>query len=632
MAKETYNVDDILSEVKRHREQERARLEQEQGKSSAPKSDVPHAGEVKPQTTAQPKPQKAAQAAKPVHQEVRKAQGTTSVSEIKKSEPKPAEKKPAEKINRQKPVSKAQESKPATKAQEQKPAERPQEKKRAEKIQNEQPQKKAQAPAKTAEVRKAAPSQAVPKAEKKAAHTPKEEAPMSVTEQIEVPPLEPVNFNRQPSKEERDDMIDLFSVGNGKDDLQTQEKGKKKKNKKNKKNKKDKDGNTKWRSTKQGKIVLSIISVLLVLIIAAAVFGICYFNGLLGKFTDDTDDYQKTETSYNGMDFLKENFPAIEEMSASEATTYKEYLKSWYKNGDPVSSTHVKNIMLIGEDTREEEISDTSRADSAIIASVNIDTGKITLTSVLRDLYVYYEVDGEGQYGKINEAASKGGMEEYIRTVERYYKVQIDNYAVVNFASFPKIIDSLGGVEVEIEDREINEINSHPARYGNVVINKTYDGTEGVMTLDGEQALAFCRIRKIDSDNARSDRQKTVLLALFNKMKGASKTELLKVVNDLVGYVYTGYSKKELVSLATYALSNGWLNYETQTINVPTTENAKGGNFLIGQSYVTPCSSNEGLWLWKSDIPEDAYQLQMLIYGKSNITLAENRCNYCELL
>lgn len=631
MAKETYNVDDILSEVKRHREQEMARQEQENRKSSAPKSaaQAPSA-EVNNPASAQPKPQKEAQAKSPVHQQLRTAKETTSVSEINRSVQKPQEKKPAEKIKEQKPARKAQESKVSNKVQEQKPAEKPQEKKNAEKIREARPQKKADAPVQAASERKAAVSSqaAAPKAEKKSVPVPapKEEAPMSVTEQIEIPPLEPARFDHKPSKEEQDAMIDLFSVG-GHEDL-PEENGRKKK----RKNKKKKDGDVKWRSTKQGKIVLSVISVLLVLIIGAAIFGICYFNGLLGKFTDDTDDYKKTETSYHGMDFLKENFPAIEEMPASEATTYKEYLKSWYKNGDPVSSTHVKNIMLIGEDTREEEISDTSRADSAIIASVNIDTGKITLTSVLRDLYVYYEIDGEGQYGKINEAASRGGMEEYIRTVERYYKVQIDNYAVVNFASFPKIIDSLGGVEVEIEDREINEINSHPARYGNVVIEKTYDGTEGVMTLDGKQALAFCRIRKIDSDNARSDRQKTVLLALFNKMKGASKTELLKVVNDLVGYVYTGYSKKELVSLATYALSNGWLNYETQTINVPTTENAKGGNFLVGQTYITPCSSSQGLWLWKSDIPEDAYQLQKLIYGKSNITLAENRCNYCELL
>ena len=209
--------------------------------------------------------------------------------------------------------------------------------------------------------------------------------------------------------------------------------------------------------------------------------------------------------------------------------------------------------------------------------------------------------------------------------------IQIDNYAVVNFASFPKIIDSLGGVTITITDREINEINNHPKRYGNVYIEKSYEGTEGKQKLNGKQALAYCRIRKIDTDNARADRQKTVLLQVFKKMKGSSTTELLKVVNDLVGYVYTGYSKKELLSLATYALSNGWMNYETQTFSVPTPDHARGGTYLIGPTQLTPSRSG-GLWLWKSDIPQDAYDLQMKIYGKSNIKLAENRCDYCNLL
>ncbi len=431
----------------------------------------------------------------------------------------------------------------------------------------------------------------------------------------------------EPETPATDEMIDLFSLSGKHEELPAET------GKKNKKSKKQKGPDaTPWRKTKKGKISIAIIVVLVVLIAAGGIFAACYLNGLLGKFTDDTEDYQKTDTSYHGMDFLKENFPEITEPSASDATTYKEYLKNWYKNGDPVSSTHVKNILLIGEDTREEEISDTSRADSAIIASVNIDTGKITLTSVLRDLYVYFEVDGEGQYDKINGAASRGGMKEYINTVERYYKIQIDNYAVVNFASFPKIIDSLGGVTITITDREINEINNHPKRYGNVYIEKSYEGTEGKQKLSGKQALAYCRIRKIDTDNARADRQKTVLLQVFKKMKGSSSTELLKVVNDLVGYVYTGYSKKELVSLATYAFSNGWMNYETQTFSVPTLDHAKGGNFLIGATQLTPCGSSQGLWLWKSDIPQDAYDLQMKIYGKSNIKLAENRCDYCNLL
>ena len=583
MAKD-YNIDDILSEVKKRRAEQESDLKSAPAPKAAPaQSDAnreAYAGKLVEELMGPEKP-----AAKP--------EPKAEKAEQPKAAPRPTP-APREKAEPQKKAAPAPEAKPA--------------------------QKPTAPKADTADVpvqqvrRKLQPPPPAYENRDRTVEQDKPETPAAPQQE---------ELTQTPAT---DEMIDLFSLSGKEEEIPAA-------TKKGKKGKKQKDPNaTPWRKTKKGKISIAIIVVLVALIVAGGIFAVCYLNGLLGKFTDDTDDYQKTDTSYHGMDFLKENFPEITEPSAADATTYKEYLKNWYKNGDPVSSTHVQNILLIGEDTREEQISDTSRADSAIIASVNIDTGKITLTSVLRDLYVYFEVDGKGQYDKINGAASMGGMKEYIKTVERYYKIQIDNYAVVNFASFPKIIDSLGGVTITITDREINEINNHPKRYGNVYIEKSYEGTEGKQKLNGKQALAYCRIRKIDTDNARADRQKTVLLQVFKKMKGSSTTELLKVVNDLVGYVYTGYSKKELVSLATYALSNGWMNYETQTYSVPTLDHARGGNYLIGATQLTPCGSNRGLWLWKSDIPQDAYDLQMKIYGKSNIKLAENRCDYCNLL
>lgn len=405
--------------------------------------------------------------------------------------------------------------------------------------------------------------------------------------------------------EQENGMVDLLSLAASDDIVQTAEvKPEKKKGKK----------------TKKQKATITVIVILLVLIICAGAFAILYANNLLDKITNNSEEepYEMV-TYYDGMDFLQEDFPTIDELSASEIYSYKEYLKQWYQNGDPVSSTHVLNILLIGEDTRDEEISDTSRADSAIIASVNIDTGEIHLTSILRDLYVYYEVDGEGRYGKINESASMGGMKCYINTIERYYKIVINNYAVVNFASFPKIIDALGGVSIKITSAEINEINNHPKRYGGATITQTFDGTEGTMTLNGEQALAYCRIRKIDSDGARANRQKTVLNTLFKKMKSSGTVDIVKTVNQLSEYVYTGYDKKELISLGNTALKDGWLNYEVKSSNIPSTENCKGG-----QSF----SAAPGNWIWLADIPKDAYELQMRIYGKSNINLNPNRPDY----
>lgn len=380
----------------------------------------------------------------------------------------------------------------------------------------------------------------------------------------------------------------------------------------------------KFFKTKKGKIVKNAILILLIILVIAGIVGFVLLNNMLNNVAEKEDDQEtyNAVTYYEGMDFLQEDFPLIEEASAYEVNGYRDYLKNWYENGDPVRSSHVLNVLLIGEDTREEEISDASRADSAIIASINVDTGVIHMTSILRDLFVYYEVDGEGHYGKINESASNGGINTYITTIERNYKIAIDGYAVVNFASFPKIIDALGGVEINITSAEINEINNHPGVYGDVgevYIEQTFEGTEGVMKLDGIQALAYCRIRHIDGDDVRADRQKTVLTEILNKVKSGSTLDAVKAVNQLSKYTKTSYSKDELISIGNLALKDNWLNYEIKSANVPNEENRKGGQYF---------SASYNNWIWLADIPKDAYELQTTIYGKSNIQLNENRADY----
>ena len=126
-----------------------------------------------------------------------------------------------------------------------------------------------------------------------------------------------------------------------------------------------------------------------------------------------------------------------------------------------------------------------TRADSAIIASLNADTKQIKLTSILRDAYAYWETtpgdESTGKFDKINAAMSTGDIHTYINAVENLYKIKIDNYVIVNFTSFEKIIDTLGGVELELTSAEINEINNHQKRYGNVYIEKTFDGNKGTL-------------------------------------------------------------------------------------------------------------------------------------------------------
>lgn len=375
------------------------------------------------------------------------------------------------------------------------------------------------------------------------------------------------------------------------------------------------------KSKKSRKTLKAIIAALVVLIVAAIIFAVLYANNALKNITN-TDPEQSivTESQWTGMDKLVENFEPIQETEATQIGSLQDMIQTWYYNGIPCSSSHVLNVLLIGEDTRGEEIlDDATRADAAIIASVNIDTKKITLTSILRDTYSYWETEKgneqTGQFGKINGAMSTGDINSYINCVESLYKIDIDNYVIVNFDSFESIIDTLGGVTLELTDAEINEINNHKKRYGDVTIEKTYEGTSGKVKLNGKQALAYCRIRKLDSDNMRADRQKTCLIEVFNQVQDASTVQLLKVVNTLIPYVKTGFSKNDIIKIAKYAFAQGWLDYDTQMNTIPAARiNEKGAGGIY-----------YGAWCWKSDFPQDAYNLQMLLYGKSNITLAQTR-------
>lgn len=363
------------------------------------------------------------------------------------------------------------------------------------------------------------------------------------------------------------------------------------------------------------------LAILLAIIIAMGVGTYFYADHMINQRLQNVVEADPEATEWTGMDVLEDNFDkTIEETDAAELASFKDHVKTWYKNGDPAYSSHVLNVLLIGEDTRGSEIMDDgTRADSAIICSINKDTNEITLTSILRDTYAYWEDtygdESTGQFNKINAAMSLNDVKTYCQAVEHLYKIRIDNYVIVNFTSFEKIIDILGGVTLEITSREINEINSHPKRYGNVTIEKEFDGTKGEQKLTGKQALAYCRIRKLDSDNMRADRQKTCLMQVFNDATDTSLTNVVKIIDKVLPYVKTNMPVKSIKKLAKYALANDWLNYEMKTTTVPEARINERGSGGI----------HWGTWCWKTDFPQDAYTLQMKIYGKSNIVLARTR-------
>ena len=446
------------------------------------------------------------------------------------------------------------------------------------------------------------------------------------TDEKPLEPLEPLNVHHKKkdrtvpkSKEEFVDVKDIVEQNNDYDNYYINSSDKSDRDRERARKKKKKNDKKKKKNT-----AIRVILILLIIVLCAGIGVYWYVNNILDTVTDENADKQ-TNVSQMKMDERVESFDPIEEADASEIGSLQDMIKKWYKNGTPASSSRVLNIMLIGEDTRGKKVLESgTRADSAIVASVNLDTKQIKLTSILRDAYAYWETtpgdESTGHFGKINGAMSTydGNIHTYISAVENLYKIKIDNYVIVNFTSFEKIIDNLGGVELELTSAEINEINNHQKRYGGVYIDKTFDGTKGMVKLSGKQALSYCRIRKIDSDNMRANRQKICLSKVFSDMKNASSVQLLKILNDMVPYIRTDMPKSNIVSTAKYALSEGWMSYDVFTSNVPeyrNDENGAGGTFY-------------GAWCWKADYPMDAYMLQMDIYGKSSITLARTRVDY----
>lgn len=206
------------------------------------------------------------------------------------------------------------------------------------------------------------------------------------------------------------------------------------------------------------------------------------------------------------------------------------------------SDKKVKNLLLLGVDARAGENAEETRSDTMMLVSLDSAHHCIKMVSFLRDTWVYIPTLGYNQ--RLNAACSSGGYQGVVDAIEYNFGVDIDGYAVVDFDMFKVLVDSLGGVEIEVTEAEAEEVTGHPYRYGDVKLDA------GKNNLSGEQALAYCRIRKIDTDFVRTKRQRTVMTAILDKAKHSNPFKLYNMVYSSAPYIETDLSKSELMSFA----------------------------------------------------------------------------------
>lgn len=221
-------------------------------------------------------------------------------------------------------------------------------------------------------------------------------------------------------------------------------------------------------------------------------------------------------------------------------------------------SEDVTNILFLGVD---DSSGGTSRSDSMILISIDNKHKKIKLTSFLRDSWV--DIPSKDKKAKLNAAFAYGGAQLAVDTLEYNFHIDIDHYVMVDFEMFTQIIDALGGVTVEVTEKEAKFIR-------NTTRHKDMESGDEVL-LDGAKALVYCRIRKLDSDYMRTYRQRKVISALVNQAKEAGFEKLLDAIKKVFPLIETDLEPMEIVMLA-FKGGYGVLTYEMQDTRAPIEE------------------------------------------------------------
>ena len=216
--------------------------------------------------------------------------------------------------------------------------------------------------------------------------------------------------------------------------------------------------------------------------------------------------------------------------------------------------TGYRNIALFGIDTRSDDYGLGNRSDCIIIASINNDTKEVKLTSVYRDSYL--EIPNRG-LDKVTHAYSFGGAELALSTLNSNLDLNMTEFITVNFDAVAEIVNSLGGVEIDITPEEVGYFKSYTyATAQSTGIASSVITEPGKHNLNGVQAVAYSRIRyTAGGDYKRTERMRTVLTAIVEKAKTKNISELNKLMDTLLPRIYTNIDKSEILSLLPEAMS-----------------------------------------------------------------------------
>lgn len=263
------------------------------------------------------------------------------------------------------------------------------------------------------------------------------------------------------------------------------------------------------------------------------------------------------------------------------------------------------NILLLGVDSRDMDNLDNTRSDAIMMVSINKDTNEVKLLSVYRDTYM--KMGDTSTYDKITHACYYDGPEMTMKTMNQAMDLNISNYVVVNFKAVADLVDAVGGIEVDVQDYEINQLNKYTIETAENIGRDDYKLVEkaGVQTLEGVQAVSYGRIRKgVGDDFKRTERMRTVISLVMDEMKEMSFKELKKIIKMMTPQVKTNLSKNDILGLAIRLPQYNITDTTGWPYNVST-------GYIDGVSYVFP-----------SNLADNVIKLHKEFFGREDYMIS----------
>ncbi len=347
--------------------------------------------------------------------------------------------------------------------------------------------------------------------------------------------------------------------------------------------------------------LISLLAVLLAVIIGVGTYALTLYSKMNFEETDNSDvnpamaiAAQMMESGVPLDQILKDevNF----KFTMQEINELKQYYMEWISSqtGDddtdtsetidrwkdppadeplPGDAAKLINILVLGTDVRGSGA--RGRADVIIAVTINTEKKTITLTSILRDTYL--KLAGTNSYGKINSAYALGGVSGVQNTIKDYFGLEFDNYVQVDFGSFEKVIDAIGGIDMEMSPKEITNMIKHTKLDGGEVFDPDkylVEGTENTYHLKGKFALRYCRDRYAndagqgDGDFGRTDRQRRVLKKIIEKAQSMGFGELMDFIPVVLPMVTTDMTVADCTNLLA-SVGTSYKSYKIQIFRVP---------------------------------------------------------------